>query len=307
MAALNGVQDTVRLHICQGNNINAIDGKGRFLLMLAASRGHTGLCRLLLEAGADPDVLDQDGSNALAIANSKGYADIVSLLREDSAVRTPAPARLETQLPFVPISSANADEAVLVEEEYDLSVWEEDEDSPPSPADKVCLDAASTLQHDISAHVSIDTDEDWSDIEIDLPEVKRERRRKGALGQDGRATIYGLILDGLRDGSVPSWRLDEATLGNDGEPDEEFGTRLTLTLGELGVIIDEEPLEWRIPGLPDETDEESECMADEAVSFLDSRRERLLGTEPFNHLPIWSRRFQTIHWPRSKTIWRKTN
>lgn len=235
MAALNGVQDTVRLHICQGNNINAIDGKGRSLLMLAASRGHTGLCRLLLEAGADPDVLDQDGSNALAIANSKGYADIVALLREDSAVRTPVPdPRLETQLPFVPISSANVDEAVLVEEEYDLSVWEEDEDSPPSPADEQCLVSASALQLEISAHVPIDTDEDWSDVDIALPELLRGRRRRSAAGEDGRTRLYELILQGLRDGSVPLWRVDEATLGNDGEPDEEFGTRLMLTLGELG-------------------------------------------------------------------------
>ena len=57
-AVLSGSQPTVRFHIQRGVDINSKDGDGRSPLMLAALKGNIEVCRLLLEAGADPEIQD---------------------------------------------------------------------------------------------------------------------------------------------------------------------------------------------------------------------------------------------------------
>jgi hypothetical protein len=58
MAALTGALESVRLHLRSGNDVDATDEKVRSPLMLAASRGHLDVRRLLLESGADPGLKD---------------------------------------------------------------------------------------------------------------------------------------------------------------------------------------------------------------------------------------------------------
>src|SRR4051794_6201467 len=58
MALLAGVKDSVRLHLRYGGDVNAADDKGRSPLILATSRGHLELCKLLLGEGADPAIRD---------------------------------------------------------------------------------------------------------------------------------------------------------------------------------------------------------------------------------------------------------
>jgi RNA polymerase primary sigma factor len=279
MAVLNDIQETVRLYVRRGDNIDIIDDKGRSLLMLAALRGHAGMCKLLIAAGADVNAHDNEDKDALAIAMSNGCAEVAALLREHLAsLRKPA-AEAQQEIPTLPEPEPlmDTDGEVRDENGFDLSGWEEDEVSPPPLADEICLAVASALQRDISAHSPIDTYEDWSDVDIDLPDA---RRRRGS-GDDRTTLIYGLFLDGLRHGGIPLWRIAETSTGKDGKPDEQFQAHLTLALEELGVIIDEEPLGWRISGFSDGTDEESERMADEAMTFLDSLA--FGDSDPYRH------------------------
>lgn len=81
MAVLAGAQAVVHFHIRRGDDINALDDKGRSPLMLAASKGHTETCRILLDAGADPLVLDNEGNDVLSIALATGRFDLAALLR----------------------------------------------------------------------------------------------------------------------------------------------------------------------------------------------------------------------------------
>ena len=82
MAILAGVKTAIVLHIRKGGDVNAIDNKGRTPLMLAASRGHIEICRMLLEAGADRFCLDDTGKDAISIAVATGREDVVALLTE---------------------------------------------------------------------------------------------------------------------------------------------------------------------------------------------------------------------------------
>lgn len=266
MAVLAGVQAAVRLHIQRGDDVNAIDDRGRSPLILAASRGHIETCRILLEAGADPCVLDDNGNDVLSVARGTGKVELVLLLSKHMSTppRTPYD---EQPPPGGRPMEANA-ETVPEEESFDLSVWEADADAQPPPPDEKCLAVASALQRDISAHIPIDLDEDWTDVDIDLPNIQRGRRRRSDLDDVDRDAARHLFLIGLHDGSVPRRRITELALGNDGEPGIVFEERLALALGDLGVVIDEEDWEWHTPGATVLVDEDSERLANDALSFL---------------------------------------
>lgn len=80
MAILAGVESAVRIHIERGDNLNARDAAGQTPLMLAAARSKPLICKLLLDAGADPLLTDPNGNSALFIANAAGAREVVSLL-----------------------------------------------------------------------------------------------------------------------------------------------------------------------------------------------------------------------------------
>ncbi|MCM8612430.1 sigma-70 family RNA polymerase sigma factor [Accumulibacter sp.] len=263
MAVLAGVQTAVRLHIRRGDDVNATDDRGRSALILAVSRGHTETCRLLLEAGADPRILDNDGNDAVALAKGAGRIELALLLGQYLSV---SPKTQTGEIPrFGPASVDGDNRAFSDEARIDLSAWEAEEESEPPPSDEQCLATASALQRDISAHVPIDADEDWSDVDIDLPNIQKGPRRRNPLDDDNRDAARHLFLVGLRDGNVPRRRIAEVALGTDGEPDVELDGRLSLALGDLGVVIDEEDWEWRDPVF---MDEESERLANDALTFL---------------------------------------
>lgn len=72
---VGGVESAVSLHIDRGDDVNAPDDRGMTPLMLAAARNRARICRLLIDAGADPLAQDASGNNALAIALSAGALD----------------------------------------------------------------------------------------------------------------------------------------------------------------------------------------------------------------------------------------
>ena len=269
MAALAGVQNAVRLLITRDDNINAIDSNGRSALMMAASRGHIGTCKLLLEAGADPHTLDREGKSALVIAHGYGHFDVVELLREPVLevleVLVPDIKELAPQVAFPKLEAiSNSPEC----DGFDLSGWIEITESAPPLADQQSLLLASRIQREISAHVPIDADEDWSDVDIDLPDAKRGRRLKNGLDIEEQSAAYELFLDGLEDGSVSRRRITEIAASNSSELDEELLAHLILTLGELGIAIDEESFGWQSANDRTSLEDQSEQLATDAVAFL---------------------------------------
>ena len=78
MAIFAGVESAVRIHIERGDNLNARDAGGQTPLMLAAARSKPHICKLLLDAGADPLLTDPNGNSALFIANAAGAREVVS-------------------------------------------------------------------------------------------------------------------------------------------------------------------------------------------------------------------------------------
>jgi predicted aspartyl protease len=66
--------------IKQRIDLNRQDQHGWTALMHATSKGHEGVVKALLEAGADPAIVNEDGRAALDLANMRGKREIASLL-----------------------------------------------------------------------------------------------------------------------------------------------------------------------------------------------------------------------------------
>lgn len=90
MAVVAGVESAVRIHIERGDDLNARDSGGKTPLMLAAARNKTHICKLLLDAGADPLLSDADGNDAHSIAMAAGLREIALLFEPEFAPKLQA-------------------------------------------------------------------------------------------------------------------------------------------------------------------------------------------------------------------------
>ena len=185
IAVLHGSESAVQLHILRGHDLNAQDERGRTLLMLAASKGHINICKKLLDSGTDPLIQDIEGKNVFEIVKEYDYPTLTNYLAE----------WLPTQL----INSSDQQKVELtnnIEENFlniDLSIWEEDIDSPPPPQDKGCLSILSELQKLISKHTPIDNDNDWLDVDFDLPDAPKRYRGTVVFNDNLRSSIYSIL------------------------------------------------------------------------------------------------------------------
>lgn len=272
MAVLGGVQAAVQRHIERKSDIDARDSRGRTPLFLAASKGHFEICRLLLDAGADPCAVDDAGNTAVSFALSSGHPQIAALLTERCRC-TPALANPEClqAATFRDHTAAEATEECSNEDRLDLSAWQEHEESTPPFPDEARLAIARVLQQGLSVHAPIDTTEDWSDIEIDLPEILSGGKRWALLSDDVRFAARTLFIDGLQLGGVTEWQIDAVAGRATGDPHIALEEHLRVVLEDLGVHIDEEDYwDWNTPVPTDEdADEELQALADRAVRFLD--------------------------------------
>ncbi len=276
MASMSGVATAVQIHINRGDNINATDERGRSPLLLAASKGHVEVCRILLDAGGDPNASDMDGNSAFSIAMASSDPSLVELF---TYLNAPSSGEIDEIGSSFPASEVDNDLApVFGETALDLSLWEAEAEAVPPPSDNEYLYSEQETQRQISAHVPIDTDFDWIDVEIDLPDSTRSRRRRNAIDGDVLVSIRNIILVGLRDGFVPESFITSLARDYDGDDidffdhrnraDEDFESRLRITLGDLGVVIDKEGIEFHGHDSSHNLDEEMESIADEAVAFF---------------------------------------
>jgi hypothetical protein len=81
MAVIAGVENAVRIHIERGDDLNARDASGQTPLMLAAARNKVQVCKMLLDAGADPLLIDSNGKTAFSIANAVRAIEVALLLK----------------------------------------------------------------------------------------------------------------------------------------------------------------------------------------------------------------------------------
>jgi RNA polymerase primary sigma factor len=302
MAVLTGALESVRLHLLARNDVDAADEKGRSALILAASKGHLEVCRLLLEAGARPTLKDNEGNDALSAALLRGRTDIVALLH-GTGTRSVADLQGDSGEEFKPDRSKadredhatsngvnvtpaeRLDAADTPDEDrtFDLSGWHEDLESSPPPDDPKCADEAGVLQDVLSRHIPIDTNENWDDIEIELPELDYLAQRRVRLTSDARLALRSVVVEALRDGRIRADRISEALPEDEGIGDAdraEIEAGLHLVLGDLGAVIDGEfAAPDPVIGADDDDDERFGEAGTDAINFIGRRLSN--DTDPF--------------------------
>jgi RNA polymerase primary sigma factor len=166
------------------------------------------------------------------------------------------------------------------DEAIDLSAWEEEIEGSPPPNDQSCVDDAANLQRLLSRHIPLDLDESWDEVEINLPEPHDLVSRR--LTTEEQQILYLLLVEALRDWRIREDRITALLPETDGEDDPgdpTQGVGLRLILGDLNVVIDDDPLAPDVILPADEDDQERYCDAvSEALSFLRRRQSR--DTDP---------------------------
>lgn len=275
-AALSGVSAVISMHIARGEDVDATDAQGRSLLMLASMGGHLDACRTLLAAGADTGILDVDGRNANELAMRAGHVHVAELLGRHGQSHA-------SNTDIAKESITEVDET----DELDLSGWEAEEESTAPANDAQLFSRAVDIQDRISSHVPVDQDQDWADIEIDLPEISDNRRRNRYLDSELRTKVHDLLTIALEIGWIYRRQIEHIARAE--AVDESIEANLAFVLEESGVVIRDEELEDWDPTAVSEfasTDWDLDQLATDAIGLLSN-----LASNETNPLVLYLRHF----------------
>lgn len=277
LSLIAGALDSVRIHLRAGCDINGADDKGRSPLILAVSKGHGDLCRMLLEEGANPFIKDFDGNDAFTIAHENFQKEVIDILKhsipmENSQIPSNTCSNgnslteysnieFSLDVPLVLNESCrhliveNSKNVILIQgmernesfpqdndDEVDLSLWQEEPEDAQPISDASCLDNAILQQELISSHTVEDKDTDWSDIDIYLPDHAFTSCRKFnnfEIQRELRSFFYYAI----RDKTIhidQIYKLYEICENNNIDIDRLlFEESIRFILSELDIVIDE--------------------------------------------------------------------
>lgn len=285
VAALNGVEISIRLHVQRGGDVNGCDTQGHTALMLAAQRGHERVCRLLLELGAHDEPINHQGKDALTLAAEQNHTGIVTLLEDHRRRR----------LPVEPVPADPEPPQDAWDDGLDFSGWEAEPEVAIPAHDATVAAAAVALQASMSRHVVIDREETWDDVAVVAPRARKKhaRQRIHDLSPESANALHALLMEGIEHGILRRSQVarlaerigEEGTVHELGRkvnfdepgPHEALIHRLILSsLNELDIQVEDfEPWLDEIEApLSDATDQ----LAEEVLDVI--REQRVIDLAP---------------------------
>jgi len=304
MAVLSGATRAVELHLGKIADINIKDDKGMSLLMYAAMKGHTETCKILLDAGANPRIENRDGKTALCLTRAfekkDAMAMILDFINQESCHDTTVVAEPDT----VPFESVNLNDNIDGADFLDDFGWEEDVEEAPPENNGSILDEAIQIHKRISSSTPIDLDEDWDDIDIDLPDIIWSNTKK-YLQHESWQVEKNLVISAIITGRLVTGQI-EALAEQLGEQEFDYSERLMMVLTDLGIRIDSMTCDYvnplSIEFTESEIEDDVDKLAEEAIRFLwemsdptndpywlylkDARKEPLLSREEEGEIGI---------------------
>jgi RNA polymerase primary sigma factor len=240
--------------------------------LLACSRNKVEVCRLLLEAGADPRLLTPSGATALDVATAAGAAEVVDLLRQCLAVDDPNKLPRD-EGPLIDEAHGVGTVAAQVLGVLELDGWEPETEPVAPPVDPRFRKEVEAAQTAITRHVPQDDSVNWDDVDVVLPDRVLLLSRSEDPESIGRLRV--LLLRAIREGSVPEHLVEELARAPAGEVDWEAVRSLHVVFQDLGAECDERfeystsSEDFRVYIDPEESPEEEEAVGG-AIAFLEN-------------------------------------
>ncbi len=267
IAINNGVENSVRLHIERGDNINARDADGMTPLMIAALKNRSEICKLLLSEGADPLLFDSSGRDAQLIAKVSNSREAL-LVIENFLADFKKNKSLEN----------NKNNLIIFEDKeekkLDFDAWEVEPEINTPVGDLRAVASASKIQNEISVHAPIDFSENWDTSELFLPEKSAPIFKIHVA--EKLQKLRALILEGLREGGIAEEYIDYISLNDDDSFNQEEERIIKIALSSLGIKIYQREQKYldvkkfKFNFLENQENETEENIIDEAMYFIDS-------------------------------------
>ncbi len=230
LALLSGNCQAVLALLKRGEQVNRPDNKGTSPLMLAASKGHLDLCKLLLEHGANEYWEAPDGKTVRLVAVENGHANIGQLLTQ--------PEQNDNR------NQEGESEAIGLETLLSSGEWvEEALDLPPPRQEASFLSQALEQNLVFSRFIPVHDGEDWADIDFELPDSQLLDRSRTRLSGDDIEIVKMAISQAKQAGCINRIYLQDIFEGY--QNTEHLVNRLCQVFMAYDIIItDEYPDYW---------------------------------------------------------------
>lgn len=258
MAVSTGVITAVKLHILRGDNLDAKDNFGNTPLMIAASKRKIDICRILVEAGANIHALNSNGDTALDIAKNINCVEVITLLSSTPLADNPS---LNTSSETTDTVDLDFDEETifipLFEPELPRSIPENDFN---------LVLKAQEFNQKINNHIVIDTDEDWTSFDVQLPFNAYQPVK--VTNPELLSKISDLLTLALQENSIPKTAISQLSEFFPEESRADYKRLLIQTLNDNGISVDDRFI------FPEETNSEN-TLFDEEIDQLINHFEEL--------------------------------
>ena len=158
---------------------------------------------------------------------------------------------------------------------FSTGFWEAEADAVAPEGSMLVAGEARALHEAIGRHKAVDDAEDWSDIEIFLPE-----RAAPIIPDTESEPLRRLILRALSEGSVPDADVASALANADGSFNTEAEGLLRFILGDIGSDVDERDESGEDPWRFHESPADEEVLNESLVHLTELSSGR---NEPARH------------------------
>jgi len=269
LAALRGDAEHVLRYLQLGGDVEARDQQGRTLHMLAASKGHLDLCRLISEHALEIERLALQKAVDLAVTLDGLQSSEHAGVAENSAQTS---ATYSTQN-----SSPEGDE---FESEF-FATWEEEVAIDAPTEDPSLRSRIQVIQEVISKHVIVDNDEDWNDLAKLLPSHAEISLVRELNHSSTHGLFEVLVHRAQMEGNFNPHDLEVISREIEGDESGDVLRQLTVLMGQIDAVPEDDD-EW-LPPL--RLEQESESASDSDIGELEQFMQDLasMTNDPYFH------------------------